>query len=113
VAYKVKEVADLPGVSVRTLHHYDQIGLLVPKSANPSGYRFYTDSELERLQQILFFREIGFSLQKIKTFLDSPEFDRKRALEAHKELLPDKKKRLEDIIDTVTLTLQSIEVGSK
>src|SRR4051794_6613571 len=109
--YKVKEVADLVGVSVRTLHQYDEIGLLVPESVNQAGYRLYTERELERLQQILFFREIGFSLHEIKEILDRPEFDRKRALEAHKELLLEKKKRLEDIIFTVDKTIQSIEGG--
>jgi DNA-binding transcriptional MerR regulator len=110
--YKVKEVADLVGISIRTLHHYDQIGLLAPESVNQAGYRLYTDRELERLQQILFFREIGFALPDIKTILDSPGFDRKIALEAHKELLLEKKQRLEHIIDTVNQTIQSIEGGT-
>ncbi|ASS73710.1 MerR family transcriptional regulator [Tumebacillus algifaecis] len=113
MAYKVKEVADLVGVSVRTLHHYDEIGLLTPSSVSAAGYRLYSDRELERLQQILFFREIGFSLQEIKEVLDSPDFDRKSALAAHKEILLQKKKRLEDIIDTVEKTLESIEGGCK
>lgn len=111
VSYKVKEVADLVGVSVRTLHHYDEIGLLTPESVNQAGYRLYSDRELERLQQILFFREIGFSLQEIKKILDDPDFDRKRALQSHKELLLEKKKRLEAIIETVDKTIESIEGG--
>jgi DNA-binding transcriptional MerR regulator len=113
MTYKVKEVADWVGVSVRTLHHYDEIGLLQPESVNHAGYRLYTDRELERLQQILFFRELGFSLQEIKAFLDSPDFDRKRALESHKTLLLQKKKRLNDIINTVNQTLQSLEGGNE
>lgn len=110
--YKVKEVADLVGVSVRTLHHYDEIGLLTPQSVNSAGYRLYDSKELERLQQILFFREIGFALPDIKEILDSPGFDRKGALKAHKELLLEKKLRLEHIIDTVDQTIQSIEGGT-
>ncbi|TCP52190.1 DNA-binding transcriptional MerR regulator [Tumebacillus sp. BK434] len=111
MAYKVKELADLVGVSVRTLHHYDEIGLLKPGEVSAAGYRLYAAQELERLQQILFFREIGFSLQEIKDTLDSPDFDRKRALAAHKEILLQKKQRLEDIIDTVNKTIASIEGG--
>jgi DNA-binding transcriptional MerR regulator len=111
VYYKVKEVADMAGVSVRTLHHYDQIGLLQPEAVTPAGYRLYTDKNLERLQQILFFKEIGFTLQEIKSMLDSPGFDRTQALRAHRELLLAKKKRLEEIIRTVEKTLSSIEGG--
>lgn len=109
--YKVKEVADLVGVSVRTLHYYDEVGLLSPESITTAGYRLYTDRELERLQQILFFKEIGFPLQEIKTILDSPGFDRKRALIAHRELLAEKKKRLKDLINTVDKTIEAIKGG--
>ncbi|MCU6796719.1 MerR family transcriptional regulator [Paenibacillus sp. WQ 127069] len=111
MAYRVKEVAELVNISVRTLHHYDEIGLLAPGSINQAGYRLYTDRELERLQQILFFREIGFSLQEIKAILDDPGFDRTQALLAHKELLLEKKKRLERIIDTVNQSIQSAQGG--
>lgn len=109
--YKVKEVAQLAKISVRTLHHYDEIGLLSPRSISSAGYRQYTDHELERLQQILFFKEIGFSLQQIKGMLDSPDFDRKRALIAHKTLLIEKKQRFEKLIHTVDKTIQSIQGG--
>jgi DNA-binding transcriptional MerR regulator len=111
VPYKVKEVADLAGVSVRTLHHYDEIGLLTPESVTTAGYRLYSERELERLQQILFFKEIGFPLQEIKTILDSPGFDRERALIAHRELLIEKKKRLEDLINTVDKTIDAVKGG--
>jgi DNA-binding transcriptional MerR regulator len=107
--YKVKEVAEWAGVSVRTLHHYDQIGLLKPESVTPAGYRLYTDANLERLQQILFLKEIGFPLREIKNILDNPQFDRKRALLSHKELLLEKKQRLEEIIRTVDKTILSLE----
>jgi DNA-binding transcriptional MerR regulator len=111
--YKVKEVAALAGVSVRTLHHYDQIELLKPESVTPAGYRLYTDANLERLQQILFFKELGFDLQEIKRILDQPGFDRKGALQSHKQLLLEKKKRLEAIIRTVEKTIESLEGGTK
>lgn len=107
--YKVKEVADIVGVSVRTLHHYDQIGLLKSESVSPAGYRLYSDHDLERLQQILFFRELGISLQKTKDIIDSPGFDRKQALIIHKGLLIEKRNRLERIIASVEQTIESIE----
>lgn len=111
MSYKVKEVADMVGISVRTLHHYDEIGLLRAEHVSPAGYRYYTDRDLERLQQILFFKELDFNLQEIKHIIDSPGFDRRHALETHKELLMQKKKRLERIINSVEKTLESIEGG--
>ena len=107
--YKVKEVADLVGVSVRTLHYYDKIGLLKPESVNSSGYRFYNKDDLERLQQILFFKELDFSLQEINDILNSPSFDREHALSAHRDMLLEKKMRLEKIIISVEKTIRSIK----
>ena len=75
----VKAVADLAGVSVRTLHHYDEIGLLTPAGTTAAGYRQYADADLERLQQVLFFKELGFELAAIKAILDRPGFDRRAA----------------------------------
>ncbi len=69
---KVKEVASLVGISVRTLHHYDEIGLLTPDETTESGYRLYSNENLETLQQILFFKELGFPLKKIKDIIMSP-----------------------------------------
>ncbi|MGM7700714.1 MerR family transcriptional regulator [Pseudalkalibacillus sp. Hm43] len=111
--YKVKDVSNIVGVSVRTLHYYDQIELLQPESITPAGYRLYTDRNLERLQQILFFKEIGFPLTKIKEILDRPDFDRMHALHAHKEILLEKKKRIEEMLSTVDQTIHSIEGGTK
>lgn len=111
--YKVKELAEIVGVSVRTLHHYDEINLLKPEYISESGYRLYIDKNLERLQQILFFKEIGFSLGEIKIILDDSSFDRKKALYSHKELLLKKKERIEEIIKTVERTISSIEKGQK
>lgn len=98
---KVKEVADLVGISVRTLHHYDEIGLLTPDQTTESGYRLYSDDNLETLQQILFFRELGFPLKKIKEILSSPSFDRKEALTIHHKMLLDKRNQLDQLIQTV------------
>lgn len=109
--YKVKEVADMVGISVRMLHHYDKIGLLKPESVSPAGYRLYTEKDLERLQQVLFFKELEFSLQEIKSILNRPDFDKEKALKAHRELLLEKKKRLEKIIETVEKTLDSFKGG--
>lgn len=113
MAYRVKEVAEMVGISVRTLHHYDQVGLLKPESLSPAGYRHYNDRDLERLQQVLFFKELGFNLKEIKAILDSLGFDRQRALETHKELLLERKKRIEKIIESVDKTLDSLRRGKK
>ena len=94
----VNEVSKLTGVSVRTLHHYDEIGLLKPTSITEAGYRMYDDTALERLQHILLFRELQFSLKDIKKILDSPNFDRNKALEQQIELLTMKKEHLENLI---------------
>ena len=94
----VKEVSKLTGVSVRTLHHYDEIGLLKPDSITEAGYRMYDDTALERLQHILLFRELQFPLKDIKKILDSPDFDRNKALEQQIELLTMKKEHLENLI---------------
>ncbi len=111
--YKVKEVADLVGISVRTLHHYDQIDLLKPDFLSDAGYRLYSDNNLEKLQQILYFKELNFNLQEIKNILDNPEFDRKHALKSQKSLLFKKKKRLEKIIASIDKSLEAIESGVK
>ena len=94
----VHEVSQLTGVSVRTLHHYDDIGLLNPTEVTEAGYRLYDDTALERLQHILLFRELQFPLKDIKEILDSPDFDRNRALEQQIELLTLKKEHLENLI---------------
>ncbi|ULL16245.1 MerR family transcriptional regulator [Paenibacillus sp. H1-7] len=106
MAMKVKEVADLVGISVRTLHHYDEIGLLSPKEITESGYRLYSDDNLEVLQQILFFRELGFPLKQIKEIIHSPSFDRQEALELHRTMLLDKRRQLDQMINTIEKTIQ-------
>lgn len=94
----VQEVSRIAGVSVRTLHYYDEIGLLRPSQVTAAGYRLYDDTALERLQQILLFRELEFPLKDIKTILDNPDFDRAEALSRQIELLTLKKERLERLI---------------
>jgi len=102
---KVKEVADLVGISVRTLHHYDEISLLVPEETTLSGYRMYSEENLEMLQQILFFRELGFPLKQIRKILESPEFDRLEALVLQRGMLEDKRKKLDQMIETIDQTI--------
>ncbi|MGE5370436.1 MAG: MerR family transcriptional regulator [Solirubrobacterales bacterium] len=108
MAYQIKEVADLAGISVRTLHYYDQIGLLTPSAASPAGYRIYSDADLERLQQVLFYRELGFPLQEIKRIVGHPGFDREKALEGQRELLLQKRARFDAMIETVDQTLRTM-----
>ena len=94
----VNEVSKLTGVSVRSLHHYDAIGLLKPAKVTEAGYRLYGDDELERLQNILLFRELQFPLKQIKLILDSPEFDQKEALSQQITLLELQLKRTQELI---------------
>ncbi|MBB6452637.1 DNA-binding transcriptional MerR regulator [Salirhabdus euzebyi] len=103
---KVKEVADLVGISVRTLHHYDEIGLLTPEATTTSGYRLYSEEDLECLQQILFFKELGFPLKKIREIISSPSFNKSEALELHRKYLIDKRSRLDKIIATIDKTIE-------
>ncbi len=94
----VKEVSKLTGISVRTLHHYDAIGLLKPANITDAGYRLYDDESLKRLQNILMFRELQFPLKEIKAILDSPEFDSEEALGQQIKLLEMRQKHLEKLI---------------
>ena len=97
----VGETARLTGVSVRTLHYYDEIGLLRPSGTSEGGYRLYDEACLARLQQILFFRELEFPLDEIRRILESPSFNSRRAMERHRELLAMKRERLERLIGLV------------
>lgn len=102
----VKEVAELAGISVRTLHHYDEIGLLHPSRTTEAGYRVYTDEDLAMLQQILFFRELGFPLKQIREIVSRPDFNRMEAMELHHKLLLEKRTRLERMIETLEKTMK-------
>ena len=94
----VSQVSSLTGVSVRTLHHYDAIGLLRPSAITGAGYRLYDDDAMKRLHSILLFRELGFSLEEIRKILDEPGFDPMKALDRQIGLLEAKKERLEAVI---------------
>ncbi len=96
---QIKEFAELTGVSVRTLHYYDEIGLLKPSYVDEqNGYRFYDENSLERMQEILFYRELDFPLKSIAEILASPNYDKQKALAEQKRLLTIKKNRLERLI---------------
>ncbi len=107
--YTVKEVAKLSGVSVRALHHYDEIDLLKPASVGANGYRYYGHDELLRLQQILFHRELGFPLDEIRRVLSAPNFNRVAALRAHRERLMEKVQRYRRLVRTLDATLAALE----
>ena len=94
----VHEVSKISGVSIRALHHYDKIGLLPATEVSNAGYRLYDDTSLERLQHILLFKELEFSLKEIKDILDSPDFDRSEAIEQQIQLLELRKERLQNLI---------------
>lgn len=109
--YRVGEAAQLSGVSVRTLHYYDEIGLLSPSSAEENGYRCYHEDDLERLQQILFYRELDFPLNEIKDLLLLPHYDRREATKHHRELLVLKRRRLDGLISLLDETLKGAPVA--
>ncbi|AFM39321.1 putative transcriptional regulator [Desulfosporosinus acidiphilus SJ4] len=96
--YTVQKLGQLAGVSSRTLRYYDEIGILKPARINSSGYRIYGDSEINRLQQILFYRELGLNLEKIKEIVTSPFFDEAKALREHRVQLLDKRRQLDLLI---------------
>ncbi|MGI6381482.1 MAG: TipAS antibiotic-recognition domain-containing protein [Anaerolineae bacterium] len=108
-AYTVGQLASMAGVSVRTLHHYDEIGLLTPTARSESGYRLYGEDDLYRLQQVLLYREMGLPLREIGRILDGPSFDQMRALEQHRENLRRQAARLERLLRTVERTIRKLE----
>jgi DNA-binding transcriptional MerR regulator len=110
--YTVKQVAELAGVTIRTLHHYDQIGLLKPSAVAGNGYRYYDESALFRLQQILLYREMEIELEAIRLILDEPGFDSVAALRGHREVLLMKRSRLLTLIETVDETISHLTGGS-
>ena len=95
---KISDVARLTGITVRTLHYYDEIGLLHPETAAESGYRWYGAKEIETMQQILFFRELDFPLKEIGAILSDPHYDRQAVLEKQRELLTMKRDRLNGLL---------------
>ena len=109
----VGSVATLAGVTVRTLHHYDEIGLVVPAGRTNSGYRTYGYREVERLQEVLFFRELGFSLETIRDIVGRPSYNRHAALEQQRELLEQRADRLLEMIDAVDRAAAAQRTGEK
>lgn len=107
MSYSVGQVADLAGVTVRTLHHYDEVGLLSPTGRSAAGYRVYEESDLGRLQQILFYRELGFVLKEISTIVDDPRTDADGHLRRQRELLTGKIERLRTMVEAIDYELEA------
>lgn len=108
MSYTINQLAKIANVSVRTLHHYDAIGLLTSGRNSRNKYREYQEEDLLKLQQILFFRELDFKLEDIKSILANPEFDISTALKDHKEMILLKRKRLDGLIKTIDKTINKI-----
>lgn len=106
--YTISQLSRLAGVSVRTLHYYDNIGLLKPSVIGENRYRYYNDDSLFRLQQILLYREMDFDLEQIKEIIDNQKFDLVSALQAHRSALQNKINRLKTIINTVDITIMHL-----
>jgi DNA-binding transcriptional MerR regulator len=111
--YTVKQLADVAGVSVRTLHYYDQIGLLSASVVGQNGYRYYTEDAVLRLQQIMFYRELDFPLAEIQAILDEPDFDLVVALQSHKRVLQQRLGRLSNLIHTIDRTVLHLKGARK
>lgn len=101
MTYQVNEVAQLAGISVRTLHHYDRIKLLCPSGRTPAGYRLYTQADIDRLQEILFFKELSFALRDIKDILESPDYSRRQSLILQAQLLEAKQAHIHTQLTTI------------
>jgi DNA-binding transcriptional MerR regulator len=113
VSYSVGQVASLAGVTIRTLHHYDEIGLLSPGERSAAGYRIYEEPDLERLQQILFYRELGFTLEEIATIVDDPRTDAVGHLRRQRRLLTERIERLQRMIAAIDYEMEAREMDIK
>ena len=111
--YTVKQLSDVAGVTVRTLHHYDEIGLLEPSSVGGNGYRYYEEEALYRLQQILFYRELDMPLSDIKRIMGRRDFEVSSALESHRSALEREVLRLNHLIRTVDKTINHLKGKEK
>jgi DNA-binding transcriptional MerR regulator len=109
MAYTVKQVAEMSGVSVRALHFYDETGLLKPAYLGANGYRHYEEAQLLKLQQILFYRELGFELKRIKRILGRRDFEKIAALESHRQVLEKNLARTRRLIDTIDKTIEHLK----
>ena len=105
--YTVGKVAELSGVTIRTLHHYDEVGLLSPGGRSAAGYRIYEDSDLERLQRILFYRELGFTLDEISTIVDDPHTDALGHLRRQRKLLTGRIDRLSAMVEAIDYEMEA------
>src|SRR5438067_3248128 len=112
MAYTVKKVAAMSGVSVRTLHFYDETNLLKPAYCRANGYRFYEEPQLLTLQQILFYRELGFELKQIKGILGGADFEKIAALQSHRKVLQKNLARTRTLIETIDKTINHLK-GTK
>lgn len=108
MSYTINQLAKIANISVRTLHHYDTFGLLVSERNNKNQYRIYEEKDLLKLQQILFFRELDFKLEDIKSILESNSFDIANALKDHKQMILLKRKRLDSLIKTIDKTINKV-----
>ena len=113
ISYTVNKLALLAGVSVRTLHYYDKLGLLKPRYRQENGYRYYDADSIIRLQQIMFFRELGFSLDQIGKIFSLPDFDVLEALKSQRDLLVKKSERMKELISTVDKTIKRLKGDDK
>ena len=107
--YSIKELAELTGLTTRTLRYYDEINLLKPATVGENGYRYYGSKELELLQQIMFYRERGFELKEIRDIINNPEYDVKEALEQHLQALEQEKINIDSLIRNIKLTILTME----
>src|ERR1700686_962302 len=113
MAYTVKQVATMSNVSVRTLHFYDETGLLKPAYHKENGYRYYQEPQLLALQQILFYRELGFELKQIKQILNRDDFENLDALQSHREILQKNLARTRTLIETIDKTIKHLKGAKK
>jgi len=113
MAYTVRQVAGLSGISIRTLHFYDEVGLLKPAYVSASGYRYYEEPQLLTLQQILFYRELGLELKEIKSILGRADFEKATALESHRSVLEKELARTQTLIATINKTIEHIRGAKK
>jgi DNA-binding transcriptional MerR regulator len=113
MAYTVQKLASLSGVSVRTLHHYDAVGLLKPAYIGANGYRYYEEEQLLLLQQILFFRNLGFELKKIREIIKKSDFDRIAALRSHRKMLMNQLDTTRELIQTIDNTIEHLQGRKK
>src|SRR6187401_3187030 len=113
MAYTVKQVTAMSGVSVRTLHFYDETGLLKPACTRANGYRIYEEPQLLMLQQILFYRELGFELKQIKTIVGRADFEKVAALQSHRQVLEENLGKTRSLLETIDKTIKHLTGTTK